>query len=264
MKSMLSLLALATFVLPLAGCFDLDLGDSTEGEEGQVEFAYASFDNCLFGCSVEQPMMLGTVESISVNPKEELGGLRAESSHPDVFSVTMTESLSCCTHDGSSSTCASVASESECKDVLEHSYAAEVEAKAQGTAKLVIRTKDGNVLDQVALSIRKPFRFATSCEPDLSSDPELIELSAGTTCNFELKAFDILGTELRAQHGFSIVSDAPAVVILESDAWFHTTDPETGDELNEPHGKLKGKTPGAATITARGGEIEEQIAVKVR
>jgi hypothetical protein len=144
-----SLLALAS--ISLTGCFDLQLGKSTPGEEGRAEFSQHTDQDCFFGCAL-RPLTDGESMLIFINgdalPPDL--GVAADPAHLD---VSLERSLDCCVETANSSSCMGPADPAACKDTLTVSYTANVTARAAGTTALVLVRSDGSIFDEVTIEI---------------------------------------------------------------------------------------------------------------
>lgn len=140
----------------VAGC-DVELGDTTMGELGQVEFAYSS--NCLFGCTLDHPLLPGTSARISVSEPGDVPGLEASTTPADIATAVVEQSCYCERSGDGWAEGASVGPDDSCEtgftkrcdnDIV-------VTAHAPGDCQLELRTPEGGLLvDRTTLFVRNP------------------------------------------------------------------------------------------------------------
>ncbi len=235
--------------LVLAAC-TFHLGNSTAGADGHAQFAYSS---CFFGCSVDEPMMLGTEEHISVTASS-IPGVSISSSSPDVVSV-LGATRSCCTSDGGCRTAdvatACAAGETTTLDMT-------VDALGIGTGTVSLVKEDQSVFDEVTLEVAKPHDIALTCNNADGS----ITLVRAKSCGVAWSVNDERGRALMASKGVTLTTSDVSVVALEQllSGPVATVEATQGFFLSPT---IVGVHAGSATIGATSNGVVASMPVKV-
>lgn len=140
--------------LVLVGCST----ESTRGELDRLDFEINSpgarvGEQCFISCAVDHPLMLGTVETISVTTPKLTTFLHGTSGDPSVLAVE-DDVRTCC-----SGTCEKGDRYDEClAEGKEASYSTsfKVTAVGTGTARLELRTVSGELYDRLAIDVHAP------------------------------------------------------------------------------------------------------------
>jgi hypothetical protein len=252
----LSLLTSALFsALFSVGC-SAKLGDSTDGENGRVELAYGELP-CLFGCSLDRPMMRGTTESIHVWAKDgNLPVLDVRSTDTSV--VVRRTAFLCCKRDVSGGGCRSAAGLQTCDAGEDGALDIAVEAAAAGHADLVLTEASGEEWDRATVEVAEPARLDLTCAYDTRKG----DMSVGDECALSWTPFDGNGRELRASTGVKLTITPREVAafhhIISANTWS-----EDGDQsVFGP--SVIGLAAGTAEVTAAAGKTTGKMVLEVR
>jgi hypothetical protein len=225
-----SLMALAT------GC---SLGEVTHGEKGNATFSYTM---CLSDCGLDESMMHGTREGITVHA-QTIPALTITSSAPDVVTVqNATPTRQCCSSTFGTESCHDMTTDT-CAANEQISLVVDVVASAAGSAELVLTRGDGTVFDQVALSVAEP----ASIEIDGVKDNKL-EISRGANLMAGWKARDAQGNELMATSGVQLSTSDASVVDFQSTMFSSHTSTVDAEQIMTT---IDPNNAGDAIITAK-------------
>jgi hypothetical protein len=235
---------------PLAAGCSFHLGSSTQGNQNQATFSYGS---CLFGCSVDEPMMLGTQESIHVTAPD-IPVVTVSSSDETVIAVHGA-TRTCCDQ---ANTCRTIDATVAC-NANETTTALDFTAdtKAVGTADLVLRAADATVFDSVTLTVARAQSLSLQCD----NAPGPVSLRAGDTCGLGWTALDAQGRALMASTGVNVATDSADVAELRE--LFGQSTPSLVATQGFLGTSVVGIAPGDATISASVGEAKTSIVVHV-
>jgi hypothetical protein len=168
--------------LMLTAC-SFQLGTSTNGDSGHAKFEYGS---CLFGCTVDQPMMNGTTESIRV-VASVIPPVTVRSTDSTVFSVGEA-TRECCPAQGA---CQVLDASTACANGDSVSFNVPIIATGPGSAELVLDQGDGTRFDGVSLTVAQPKSLVVSC-----GNAGSVTLVNSTSCALSWTARDASGTAL--------------------------------------------------------------------
>jgi hypothetical protein len=197
---------LSAMLLGVADCKASDSSDrSTLGEQGRVEFDYQQ--GCFFGCPLEQPLLVGTRQTISVSDPGDVAGIAAASSKPKVAEFALDRACYCERADHSGGQIV-IAQDASCMGVF-HKHCDNsvlVQAMAKGDTELELRDKQGKLIDQVPVIVREAARALVEVTyPDRfgSIEASSIELKTGGKAQLDASFYDDMGRKLIAQDGVS-------------------------------------------------------------
>lgn len=153
MRHSISIFVLAAGSM-LTGC-GLELGESTDGELGVVEFSYTAY---FFGCGLHKGVAPGSTARISVSDPADVEGLEVSSTNAGVASFDIERSCYCEQSDGNEALGTSVREDQSCESgwTKRCNNTIVMEAIAEGDAKLELRTAEGALLDRVVVHVRLP------------------------------------------------------------------------------------------------------------
>jgi hypothetical protein len=248
----LPFLAACIALAPLTGGCALHFGTSTSGSQNNVTFADTQ---CLFGCSVDQPMMLGTEESLTVRSSNEIPAVTIVSSDPSVLSVT-DSSRSCC--DANSENCSTVETWAPCPAGQKTTTLnVDLKTNAVGRADLVLHRADATLYDSVSIEVARAVTLDLSC----ANHPAPTSLSLGQSCAIGWTAKDSQGRELLASSGVDLESSDGHVVGFEE--LFGAPTNSTQGTQGLLGTSLVAVGPGDATISASAGGAAASMTVHV-
>lgn len=204
-------------VLFTAGCEERKTVDGQLGELGRVEFTYAR--SCFFGCLLNQPLLVGTRETIRIEgepgnaPKVEV-----RSTDPSVAEVALERQCYCEREDTTGRI--DVALDGRCEEpwrmVCENKIL--VGARAAGDAKVEVLREDGSVLDRVTVHVKEAARarfFGTLPDRLGEEAGDSFRLAAESRLALRLELYDEDGIELLAPEGVTWRVTDPEVATLD-------------------------------------------------
>jgi hypothetical protein len=255
----LALAALAPAALTAASCQEEELGDGTPGEMGRVSFGYDR--SCFFTCPMEQPLLAGTREKISVDGPGDDRGVEPYTDEPKVAVFAVERDCFCEREDPD--TQIEVAEGASCKNGFEKhcDNTILVEAGVAGEAVLELRDEDGEPVDRVTVIVREAdrARFEASYLDRLEAmEGEAFELEVGETIDLEVTLYDYEGQKLLAPEGVTWRVEDDAVANVST--WLGGGGAEIHAGLSaDVHGEAPGKT--RLTVEVPGLEADVLITV---
>ncbi len=199
---------------------------------GEMHNATFSYGACTGTCGVDQPMMLGTEETIHI-AAGTIPAVTVTSSAPSVVSV----------HDVTRGCC----------DTLD----VRVMALSPGEADLVLTASDGGTFDTARLRVNAPKSITLTC----GSQPSAVTLSRGATCALAWTAARDDGALLRTSSGVTLQSTNSDVVLIQPFLGVASQTVEASQGLFGP--QLVAEGPGDATIRANAGVVTTTMSVHV-
>lgn len=188
---------LSSLLLGAAAC-DASPPDTSLGELGQVQFSYRR--SCFFGCPLEQPLLVGTREEISLSSRGSGAGVTAQSSDEDVASFSLVRTCFC-QRGKQEDDRIEVTDGARCSGDRSKVCEArvQVEAHTSGEAKLELMDADGEPIDRALVYVRE----AASARfwDGRGRSVERLELAQGEDTDLELKLYDDEGQRLLAPEG---------------------------------------------------------------
>jgi hypothetical protein len=219
--SSLVLLSLST-----AAC-SIKLGDKTEGDKGALAFAYDG-RGCFFGCGLDRSALQGA--QISVNASGGDANVRptARISAQTIARVSnQTESCSCGSKSGSTSSSHSVEPSAKCAsgETKSCTLSIDIETAGAGDAELEVFDPKGALIDRAAIHVRPAARLDITVNGISIKDGEPTVVLNREKVKLETHAFDADGSEeLFTKHGIShdygdttVIAPDPAVIIGSTD-----------------------------------------------
>ena len=254
----------------IVGCnFDLHLGDSTPGALRQANFAYSS-GACLFGCTVDQPMMVGSTGTILVTGDGLPDELRVHADATGVLATSVTRERSCCVNHGNSSSCSTIGDNDVCTADLSTTFVLTVHLLKAGKAPLQVFDAQGALLDFVIVEAKDPAVLAVSCAPvsggTTDAPLDTIHLGVGERCDLSVEARDEAGQALRAtDDGFTLsIDDAKVSVLRPSFDFIDLEDPSVSDVLAASSGQLLARAAGATMVNVTAGSLKRALPIEVK
>lgn len=198
------LFASTALALGLASCADLEGGDETTlGERGRVGFAYDR--SCFFDCPIEQPLLVGTRETIQLTGPGDDEGIRARTSDDDLIELAVERDCFCERRDGHPGRL-EIADDATCEDAWRKhcDNLVLVRAKKAGDARLELRDHQDELVDAIELHLRKAHAaafFATHTDRLGTQEATSLELAEGEQVDLEVELYDAQGLVLLAPEG---------------------------------------------------------------
>lgn len=204
---------LALFAIVLLACQDVVPDDPASGALGVVDFSYRR--GCFFGCSIEQPLLTGSHQTIDVTGPGDDEGVLASTSDPDRIGIWLERECACVRNDNDNSRI-EIANDADC-DATHHKVCdnrVEVEALSDGDARLTLESAAGGTIDHVQLRIRDADSgsfFVTL--PTVLGAREETEVTArvGDTIGVEVELYDVDGQKLLASDAVTWRVDDPQI-----------------------------------------------------
>ena len=251
----LGLLALAA-----AGCAKSAAGGGTPGEQGRIEFSFQQ--GCLFGCPLEQPLLAGTRQEISVSDPGDAAGIKLSSSKPKVAEFAL-ERACYCERDDHRDGRVDIAEDANC-DAVWHKHCDNtilVQGNAAGETFLELRSKDGPLIDRVAVLVREAARArieATFANRLGAMETSSIDLHTGNKVDLAATLYDDAGRKLLAGDHVSWAVDDDQVAVLS--AWLAGG----GRQISAGTGiSVQAKGVGKTVLTVTVPGLEKAIDIKV-
>lgn len=198
------LCAVVLLVSPGLGCGEEMEPGGTLGDEERVYFTFQR--SCFFGCPLEQPLLVGTRETIDVSEAGDGPGVSVESSDPEVLEVALERECFCERRDdrpgrleiSEGGSCEQDVWRKRCDNrVL-------VQTLEAGDGDVVLFDADERVIDRAAVHVRE----ASSAELSAvyadrlgSESPDALELQVGEAAELEARFYDGTGKKLLAPEG---------------------------------------------------------------
>ncbi len=209
----LPLMAFALSLGLVTGC-NPELGDQTKGELGNVEFSY--HESCFFGCSLDQPVLRGSTERISVTGPGNQSDVVASSSAPEIASFSSSRFCDCERSAGNEAEGYSASPDTTCQSgfqlVCDNYFA--VKTGTVGDAKIELRDATGNLIDRTTVHVRDAHEIRFGRIPAAGGEAEEIatlELAAGESAELIAHPYADDGAQLLGEHGFVWQVADPAV-----------------------------------------------------
>jgi hypothetical protein len=241
----------AALSLSVAAC-SFDLGDSTTGKHGAVEFEYTGW-TCLFGCAMDQPLLAGTEQTISVKGgRADDPGVVATSTNPSVAAFGVERSCDCERSEGNSTTYMSPDASGACSSGfrLECDNIIEVQALSPGSAGLELRTRDGALIDATTVRIAAAATATLHGEGGMEIG-DAVTMNRGDNMLVSARLVDAEGRELLADKGVAWTIEGNAA----ASGWCLFC---SSDELD-----LRAAEPGSSTVTMRAAGVSTTFVVHV-
>jgi hypothetical protein len=262
MRALASLaLALATSVTAV-GC-SIDLGSSTDGEQGRASFSYSS---CFFGCAVDHPVMTGATAGIRIEGKD-LPEVDGRATDPSVASVTTEHNFTCCKSTSNTTTCEAAHRGDRCAEgfTLNISQSMNVTGLRAGSTKIhLVDSASKKIIDTLNLEI------ADAAAVTLKSGEtklEKLEMAVGGGVTLTTEIRDAANRPLETSNGVSlttmnleiasfvdpswIFADPNGVATIEHGNWFSTT-------------TLRGRKTGTTSVQLKAGTFTRTFPVIVK
>lgn len=198
------------------GCAPLNQDGQSLGELGQVAFGYDR--SCFFECAIEQPLLVGTRETIQVTGPGDDEGISASTPDDDIVDLAMERDCFCERKDGNPGRL-EIANDAGCAGAWRKhcDNTILVEARRAGDARLQLHDARHDLVDTVRLLVRKADRaafFATYEDRLGTLETDALELTAGERLDLEVELYDTDGVVLLAPEGvaWSVENETLAIV----------------------------------------------------
>jgi hypothetical protein len=198
------------------GCEQRTTVNGEIGELGRLVFTYAR--SCFFGCLLDQPLLVGTRETIRI--EGEAGNapkVDVRSTDESVAEVALERQCYCEREDTTGRI--DVALDGMCEEpwqmVCENKIL--VGARAAGDAKIEVLREDGSVLDRVTVHVKEAARarfFGTLPDALGEEAGDSFSLEAESRLELRLELYDEDGIELLAPEGVTWRVTDPEVARL--------------------------------------------------
>ncbi len=229
-----------------------DLGDSSMGEKGAARFEYVGW-SCLFGCDMEQRLLAGTEQTISVTgPRADDAGVIVVSTNPRVATFSIDRRCDCEQSNQDGTTYTSTNESGTCRTDfrLACENMIKVRALAPGEAGLELRASDGALVDRT--TVRVGAAAAVTLHGNEGAEiGDSMSMKQGDNVLVSARIVDADGRELLADKGVTWNIDGNAV----ESGWCLLCD---SDET-----ELRAVAPGEATVAMSASGIATSFVVSV-
>jgi hypothetical protein len=237
--------------LLVAAC-SFELGDSSMGDEGAARFEYVGW-SCLFGCDMDQRLLAGTEQTISVTgPRADDAGVVAASTNPKVATFAVDRHCGCEQSNENGTTYTSPNESGACQPDfrLACDNMIKVRALTPGQAGLELHASDGTLIDRTTV------RVAAAASVTLHGNEgteigDSMSMRQGDNMLVSARIVDAEGRELLADKGVTWTIDGGAV----ESGWCLLCD---SDET-----ELLAVAPGDATVAMRASGVGTSFVVRV-
>lgn len=259
------LFAAALVAVGTSAC-SAQLGESTAGELGRVDFSYGA--SCFFGCSMDRPVLIGAAERVDVTGDGDAQGVTAVSTAPTIATFNLKRSCACEQSSGNSATGMTVDAHGGCPDGFTKSCdnAIDMQALAAGDAKLELLDPQGKLLDRVTVHVRKAssvhFERSTDGLQDARPIDQLV-LKSGETVTLSAKLLDADGKPLIARDAVDWGSQDASVAGFPV---YQILTPDMVDDSAQGHSDwvtVKGGQPGTTSIQLEVSGLAQAVPVTV-
>lgn len=262
----LSLFAAAALLAAGTSACGTQLGESTAGELGRIDFSYGA--SCFFGCSMDRPVLVGARERVDVTGAGNAQGVTAASSDPSVVEFNLQRSCSCERSSDNSGEGMSTDAQGRCPDEFKKvcTNAVDMHALAKGDAKLELFDAQGQLIDRVGVHVRpaRSVRFKQSTNGLQDSRPvDHLVVNSGGTVTLSAELLDADGRQLIARHGVTWSSDDagvagfPVYSILTRDSVDDSVEGQSDWVI------VKGVQPGTTRIELKVAGLAQAVPVTV-
>ena len=198
----------------MTGCFDLKLGESTRGDEGNVDFSYGG-QGCFFGCALDEPLAVGSSSSIAVTGAGNAATVTVESTRPDVIGFEIQRSCACTYEADDSAGGYSISEDDRCPSDHEHSCHNTITANALASGEVKLRLVDaaGALIDQVSVEAATP----QTAQLELARDEEHGDYAPANTLQLQAGESVAVRVAFIAADGQRLRSDAHVTWTLDDD-----------------------------------------------
>ena len=229
--------------LATAGC-SFELGDSSDGDRDRANFRYLDVDDdCFFGCSLDEHVMVGARQLIAVDGAGE-AAVRVTSSNPDVATFDL---------------------ERRCDGQGRCDTDIHMDAVGDGNAKLQLRSESGRVIDSVTVRVRDAesvsFEGFVGGDDSTTTRGDTFEVRVGQTLHIVGTYLDGSGDQLLSTDAVTwrfadeTVAGFPLLFSFEETHHWETL---ANDDVT-----LEGIAPGETTLHVDGGGIQREIRIIV-
>ena len=241
-------------LLLLAGC-----GASSDAEdEDELDFHYER--SCFFGCAMQQPLLIGTRESVGVEGPGDAAGVTPRSSDEAVARFSLERDCRC-EADGARSY--EIDLEAGCNSgfqkVCDNHFP--VDAVGLGDADLELVGASGNIVASTTVRVREAAKLELVGQIDGSLDTTNgyeHELSSGQTLLLEGELFDSDGVKMLAPEGVTWTSQDPSVATVS--IWLVGSGQSVTAGLSA---SVVAEGPGETQVSLAIAGIDPQVTVRV-
>lgn len=265
-RSLLSGFAVAALVAAGTSACSMQLGQSTTGDLGRVDFSYGA--TCFFGCSMDRPVLVGGSERVDVTGQGNAEGVTAASTDPAIAEFNLKRNCSCEQQSGNSATGTTVDAQGKCATGFTKTCdnAVDMRALAAGDTKLELFDAQGSLIDRVTVHVRK----ASSAEFQQSSNGlanaktiDQLVVKSGSTVTLSAVLYDADGQQLIARDGVDWGSQDASIAGFPT---YKILTPDTVDDSAQDQSdfiSVKGVQPGKTTIQLKVPGLAQAVPVTV-
>jgi hypothetical protein len=252
--------AIGVVLLAAVGCKPAESMGDMRGEQGLVAFHYQR--SCFLGCSIEQPLLVGTRERIELSDAGDVEQLQVSASDPAIAEFALERNCFCQRRDDEHDRI-EIAEDATCSGIREKhcDNSVLVQALAAGVTDLELRDDADRLIDRVAIeaATAERARFVGTLKDRLGAiEGSEFELGAGESMQLAVELFDAEGRKLLAPEGVSWQIDDDAVAIVS--AFLHGTGRQVSAGLSVVvEAKAEGSTGLAVDVPGLRAEVEVRV-----
>jgi len=252
-------LAAAVFGLTASACEKHETVDGQLGEFGKVQFTYGR--SCFFGCLIEQPLLVGTRETIRVTGPGNDPDIEVRSDEEKVLTVAMERQCYCERQDTTGRL--DVAIDGRCQEPWSMTCENKIQVGAHraGYAKVEL-LRGTTLIDRVTAYVKEAHRarfFGTLPDALGETDDEDFALGTGSQLELRVELYDEDGLELLAPEGVTWRVSAPEVATLQALLIGTADEVEAGRDIT-----LNAHAEGETTVELEVPGLTAMVDVEVR
>ncbi len=219
-SSVLVPLALLMIAVAPAACTSVELGERSTGERGTLAFEYTSLD-CLFGCALDKPALLGSTVSIQVSQLDPSKTYVARLGENGFGSITtQSQSCSCTSSSGGTTTSHSVGAGEPCSggEIRACTLSVSLSAKTETDGMLEISSEAG-LEDRIVVKARRAKQLNVTArigESTVELNQGVLVVPVGKRIAFDVRASDGTNPLVIGTGGITLESDDRQVVQADS------------------------------------------------
>lgn len=246
-------------VLVAAGCEKKETVEGQLGELGRVQFTYAR--SCFFGCLLEQPLLVGTRETIRVTDAGNDPRVKARTEDDEVIELAVERQCHCKREDTTGQI--DIALDGTCEEpwFMSCENLIQVGALQAGDALLELRDGSDALVDRITVHVEEAdhARFFGTLPNALGErDDDTFELPVDSRLELRVELYDEQGLELLAPEGVTWRVADPEVATISAFLSGEGAQVEAGREI-----VVDTHDPGETTVEVEVPGLTAEVTVEV-